>query len=83
MSWSRNGLGRKIDGSGLHRPDGHRDVAVTGHQHHGQLYAERAELVLKVEAAHAGQPNVDDEAADTVSAPGLQELPSRAIALRG
>src|SRR5689334_23909614 len=41
-------LGQKLDRSALHRPDGHRDVAIPGDEDDRELDVRGGELALKV-----------------------------------
>jgi len=47
-------LGQELDRSTLYRPDGHRDVTVSGDENDRNLNVRRRELSLKIETALAG-----------------------------
>jgi hypothetical protein len=52
-------LRQKIDGSGLHRLNGHWDVAMTRHENYRDVDARRGQIGLKVEATDARQPDIE------------------------
>ena len=70
-------LGQEVDGSGLHRPDRHRDIPVTRHENDRNANIGLRQLGLKVEAAQPGQPDVEDQAAGNVRKLALQKLVRR------
>ena len=61
----------------LHGFDRHRHIAVTGHENHRDHGAAQVELLLQLEAAHAGHADVEQQAAR------LRGLVSREEFLRG
>src|SRR5271168_1828127 len=54
------GLGQEINGSGFHRLDRHRDVAMTRHEDDRNANTCLGQFGLKVEAADTRQPDVQD-----------------------
>src|SRR5689334_22831196 len=71
------GLLQEVEGPMLHGLDCHRDVAVAGHENHRDGGAAQVELLLKLEAAHAGHADVEHQAA------GLRLAVCRQEFLRG
>jgi hypothetical protein len=67
----------EIHRAGLHRLDGHWDVAMTRDEDDRQDRMTRAELLLQLEAAHAGHADVEHHAAGRVLGPRAQEIGTR------
>jgi hypothetical protein len=67
-------LGQEFDGSGLHRSHRHRDIAVTGDEDDRDGNVFPGQLLLEVEPAQAGKPDVDDNAARILWALASQEF---------
>src|SRR6266508_777074 len=67
-------LGEEIDGTGLHRPHGHGNIAMPGNEHDGDSKIRLRQLGLEVETAHSRQPDVEHEATWNTRALALQEL---------
>ena len=55
-------LGEKLQGSRLHGPYRHRDVAMRGDENNWNLNIGFGEVVLQVEPAGSRQPDIEDEA---------------------
>src|SRR5438045_3184181 len=71
------GLGQELDRSALHRPDGHRNVAVSGDEDDREVDIRGGELSLKVEAASSGQPDIENKAGGSVRTDRLEEFIDR------
>ena len=56
-------LGQELMGAGFHRPNRHRNVAVSGEEDDRDLLVCPGKLLLKIEPAQAGQLHVQHEAA--------------------
>src|SRR5215470_13309380 len=72
-------LGQKLDGSRLHRPHAHGDVAVTGDEDDRQMDIGAEEIALEVEPAQAGQPDIEHKATWHVRPIALQEFLRRSV----
>ena len=70
-------LGQEIDRSALHRPDGHRNVAMAGHEDDWNLNVGLGQLGLKIQPALSGQPDVKHQAAGDIRQPALQHFGRR------
>ena len=81
-SWSRNGLVRKSIAPALHRPDGHRDIAIPGHEDDRELDVRGGELSLKIKTASSGQPDIEHQAGRPIRPTGLEEFIYRSEQLR-
>jgi hypothetical protein len=58
------GLGEEFYGAGLHRPDGHRHVAIAGDENNGHLGTGVRDADLQVEAAQIGQAHIQHKAVE-------------------
>ena len=68
------GLGEEVDGSGLHRLYGNRDVAVAGDEDDRDVEAGGVHLTLEFEPAHTGQPHVENEATGIIDGSSSEEV---------
>src|SRR5215218_7643014 len=67
-------LGEEIDGTGLHGPHRHGNIAMSGNEHDGDSKVSLRQLGLEVETAHSRQPDVEYEATWNIGAFALHEL---------
>ena len=82
MSWSRNGLIRKVHSACLHRPDRHWNVAVAGHKDDGNGNVRFRQLVLEVKASEPRQSDVKHKAAHHVRQLASEQLRGRTEQVR-
>src|SRR5271154_960916 len=75
-------LGQELDRAALHRPDGHRDVAIPGDEDDWEVDVRGGELSLEVEAASPGQSYIEHQAGRSVRPSGLEEFIYRSEQLR-
>ena len=68
---------QEIEGAMLHGFDGHGDVAVPGHEDDRDDGATQIQLLLKLEPAHAGHADVENQAALLRGLIGRREIPAR------
>src|ERR1700737_3404023 len=52
-------LGQEIDSSALHGPDGHRNIAMAGHEDDWNVNVRLGQLALKIQAVFSGQPDAN------------------------
>ena len=57
-----NRFGQELDRAALHRPNRHRDIGVAADEDNRQAPICLGQLVLKIEPAAAGQPDVENQA---------------------
>src|SRR4029434_9537818 len=69
---------QEVDGAGLDGPDARRDVGVAADEDDGDLAPRLVEALLQLEAARAGQAQVEHDAGGTVGYREVDELPGRA-----
>lgn len=67
-------LGEELHRAVLHRPHAHRDVAVTGDEHDGDVQVGLRHPPLEIEPAETGQADVEHEAAGHLRSIAAQEL---------
>src|SRR5262249_47331998 len=67
-------LGQELDGPSFHRLHRHRDVAVTGDEDDRDLPVCSGELTLEIEAALAGQSDVEYKAVGAIRRIGPKKL---------
>src|SRR4029450_11507484 len=67
-------LSEEIDGTGLHRPHGHGNIAMSGDEPDGDSKIRLRQLGLEVETAHSRQPDVEHEATCNIGTLALQKL---------
>jgi hypothetical protein len=66
-----NRFGQELDRTALHGPNRHRDIGVTADEDNWHTQICLGQLLLKIEPASPGQPDVENEA------PG--QIPGRAV----
>jgi hypothetical protein len=59
-------LGQVVVGAGAHGLDDGGDLAIGGEHHHGEVREARADLLERLEAAHAGEADVEAHRLDEV-----------------
>ncbi len=67
-------LGQEIHRAGLHSPDAHRNVAVSGDQDDRQRDIQLGQARLEVQAAGSRKPDVEHQAAGDIGALGGEKL---------
>jgi hypothetical protein len=68
---------QKIPGTGLHRADGYRHVAMAGDENDRNLDLACGQLLLELQPAHAGHADICHEAGDTIRPKCLQKRVGR------
>jgi len=68
---------QEIDRSRFHGPDGHGDVSMTRYHDNGNVNVRFGQLILEVEAAHSGQPDVEHNTARRLRQFVLQQVRGR------
>jgi hypothetical protein len=62
-------LDQELDRSSLYRPDGHRDVTVSGDEDDWNLNVRCREVSLEIEATSARQPDIEHKAGGSFRTP--------------
>src|SRR5208337_3423418 len=75
-------LSQKLYRTGLHGPDGHRDVSVGGNKYNWDLQPRVRQLPLKIKAVETGKPHIQNQAARAIPKASCQEFLSAAKRLR-
>jgi hypothetical protein len=73
-------LGKEVNGARFHRPDRHRDVAMTGQENNWPRTAVRGEVLLEIQPASSGHANIEDKATRPLRKIGMQEFLRRSKA---
>src|SRR3979490_340640 len=70
-------FGQEIHRSTLHGLDGHRNIAMAGHENDWNVNVRLGQFSLKVEAAQSGKPDVEHQTAGNVRQLALQHVGGR------